>query len=259
VKEAGAYHVSPISAVDDSAGSANITLLVAGDSAFSDNVVIEAFTTYYGTNSGHKSLTITSYLEDAYEKQAFGVKAGSLSLDGFETGGSASFSFGLAGLGMTHDTAASGLTASYGNAKPPIILEACLYVDGTILPVNSVSLSVENTVGRVTSTCSPNGILSQRMTQRAITGSITPYLDTSNTDLFDKFDLTTEFSLFFRAWNPTGVAGEKQNAVSVFVPKCVITALPDSDADGIRQFGLDFSAGEDESGTYTSDIYFSYS
>jgi len=51
VKETGAYHMSPVSAVDDSAGAANITILIAGSASFSDNVVIEKFTTYYGTNS----------------------------------------------------------------------------------------------------------------------------------------------------------------------------------------------------------------
>jgi len=44
VKQAGAYHVSPISSIN--LGTDELTLLVPAGSAFSDNVVIAKYTTY---------------------------------------------------------------------------------------------------------------------------------------------------------------------------------------------------------------------
>jgi len=259
IKESGAYHTSPIAAVDATPGSANITLLVAGGASFSDAVEIAKFTTYYGESSGHKSLTVTKFLEDAIKTQAAGCKVSSLSLEGFETGQLSSFVFGLTGLGFAETLAASGLTPSFGNAAPPIILDACLYLDGDLLGVNSFAVSVENTLGRVTTTCSDNGIITQLPTNRAISGSLVPYMDTTDVSLYNKFDLNTEFSLFVQAHIPTGTAGEYENSLALFIPKCIITALPKGEQDGIMQYNLEFQAGSDSSGTYSSDIYISFS
>jgi len=259
ILEAGAYHTSPVTAVDDTVGAANITLLIAGGSAFSASVVIEKVTTYYGANTGHSSLTFTSYWEDAIKKQSAGCKVSSMSLDTFETGQLASFNFSLTGLTFTQTLASSGLTPSFSNAEPPVILEACVYVDGAQLPVNSLSLTIDNTNGRVTATCNANGVIAQRATERAVSGSMTPYLDTTSVDLFDKFDGNTEFPIFLRAWNPTGTTGEKKEAFGIFIPKSIITALPEQDADGVMQYSLEFQSGEDSSGTYPSDIYISFS
>ena len=258
VKEAGAFHMSPISAVDATPGSANITLLVAAASSFSDAVVVSKFTTYYGANSGHKNLTVTNFMEDAIKIQSAGCKVGSLSLEGFETGQLPSFSFALTGQSYSESLAASGLTASFTNSAPPVVLNACVYLDGSLIAVNDVGLSVENTLGRITSTCSANGIIGQRVTERAISGSFTPYMDTTDVSLYTKFDQNTEFSLFLRAWNPTATAGEFQQCWGIFVPKCIITSQPKADQDGVMQYNIEFQAGTDSSGTYASDIYIGF-
>ena len=255
VLEAGAYHVSPIIAVDSTGGAANITLLIAGAGAFSNSVVIEKTTVYYGANSGHKNLTVTAFMEDAYKLQAAGVKVSSMSLESFEVGQLPSLSFSLNGQSYNESTASSGITATNSNALPPIVLNACVYKDGVAIPVRSVALSVDNTLGRITSTCSANGIISQIVTERSVSGSITPYLDTTSTTLFDNFDANTSFSLFLSASNPTATAGEVQNIFSIFIPTCIITALPKNENDGVLGYDLSFQAGEDESGNYTSEIY----
>jgi|SRR6056297_1740938 len=258
IKEAGAYHLSPISAVDDSAGAAKITILIPANSAFSDNVEIEKSTIFYGANTGHENLTITNYFEDALKIQSAGCKVTSMSLENFETGQLPSFNFSLEGLSYAESLGASGLTASYSNATPPIALDACLYLDGTLVAVNNVSLSVDNSLGRVTSTCNSNGVISQLVTERAISGSFTPYLDTTDVDLFSKFNLNTEFSLFLRAWNPTSTAGEKQNAWGIFIPKAIITEMPKADQDGTMQYNISFSAGSDSEEVYSSDFYMGF-
>ena len=124
--------------------------------------------------------------------------------------------------------------------------------------MNAVGLSIENTAGRVTSTCSPNGIISQLMTERAVSGSLVPYMDTTDVSLYTKFNLNTEFSLFLRAWNPTSTTGEKQQSWGIFLPKCVVTALPKADQDGVMQYSLEFQAGEDSTATYPSEIYIGF-
>lgn len=232
-----------------------LTPLVPTSIAASNGTVIEKFTEYYGANSGHPSLTLTSFHEDAYKVQAAGCKVSSLSLDSFETGQIPSFSFGIQGQSYEESLAASGLTASFDGATPPLVLAACVYKDGVQIPVNAVTLSVENTLARVTSTCSPNGIIALRETERVITGSMTPYMDTTSTGLFDNFDENTEFSLFLHMQNP--ITNGKKEVVALYLPHCIITALPKADQDGLLTYALEFSAGPSSTGA-GSDIHLAF-
>lgn len=232
-----------------------LTPLVPTSIAASNGTVIEKFTEYYGTNSGHPSLTLTSYHEDAYKVQAAGCKVSSLSLDSFETGQIPSFSFGIQGQSYEESLAASGLTSSFDAATPPLVLAACVYKDGVQIPVNAVTLSVENTLTRVTSTCSPNGIIAHRETERVITGSMTPYMDTTSTTLFDNFDENTEFSLFLHMQNP--ITNGKKEVIGLYLPHCIITALPKADQDGLLTYALEFSAGPSSTGA-GSDIHLAF-
>lgn len=252
------YHISPISVVTEGGTNQDtITLTVPTSSNFAQSGdVIEKFTTFYCANSGHPSLTITAYMEDAIKMQASGVRVNSLSLDSFETGQIASFSFGLSGQNYSETLAASGLTASYDGATPPLILSACVYRDGVEIPVQSVAMSLENTLANVQSTCSSNGIIAQRVTEQAITGSITPYMDSSSVALFSAFDTNTQFSLFFRCQNP-GTTGVKKEAIAFYLPNCICTALPKQDADGLMQYSLEFSAGPSATGS-GSPLYISF-
>jgi hypothetical protein len=231
------------------------TMLVPSALAPVDGAVVEKFTQYYSANTGHPSLTVTAFMEDAIKMQASGCRVNSLSLDSFETGQIASFSFGITGQNYTETLAASGLTASYDGATPPLILEACVYRNGVEIPVQNVALSVENTLAPVQSTCSPNGIIAQRVTEQTISGSITPYMDSTSVALFSAFDANTEFSLFFRCQNP--ITGGKKEAVAFYLPTCICTALPKQDADGLMQYSLEFSAGPSATGV-GSPLYISF-
>ena len=254
IKEAGAFHVSPVTAVDPSAGTANITLLVAGAGAFSDNVVIAKFTTYTVADTGHPSLSISKYVEGARLEQATGARVNSLALEGFTTGQLASWNFGFEGLGYDHSLTPSPFTPDYQDSLPPIILNACLYQDGVNVDVNDFAFTVENTLGFVTATCSPNGRLSGRAVERTITGSFNPYKQDNSVDQFDKFDANTEYSLFAFAYNPTAVAGEYNQVVAVYMPKCVTTEMAESDQDEVLQNDLTFQAARGSDGL-TNEIY----
>lgn len=243
------YHISPISSV--TASNSNIGLLIPMAAAPASNTSIAKFVTYYTSNSGHPSLTVTTFLEDALKLQAAGCKVSSMSLEGFETGQIASFNFSLNGMSYAETVAASGLTPTQVAGTPPLVLSACVYKDGVAVPVNSFSVNVENTLGRVTSTCSANGLISQRITEQTITGSFVPYMDTTSVALYSAFDANTEFSLVAILKNPvSGQTKQWEEVVGIFLPRCIITAMPKADQDGVMQYAIEFSASY--SSTYST-------
>lgn len=255
VKQSGAHHVSPISAKSSGAGTATITLLIPKPSgSFSNSVVVSKFTTYTVAESGHLTLSITRYMDDAIEERAMGCRVNKVDLQNFATGKIPSFNFGFDGLNFSESLAAPGYTPSYDSALPPIVLDAKAYQDTTALVLNEISLSVENTAGFATSIAAENGKTASRIVKRKITGSMNPYQDTTSVANYTKFINNTEFSLFFYAKNPSGVAGEFQNIVAVYLPKCLITERTKGDADGLVQESLSFTASRGSDGS-TNEIY----
>ena len=257
VKEAGEYHVSPISAVDTTASAANITLLLPMTGAPADNVVIAAAALYKVAESGHPSLSISKYIEGAVLEQAQGCKVSSMALENFTTGQIASLNFGFEGLTFDRSVTASPYTPSYDNSLPPIILEARVYQNTTQLQINELSLNLENSLGFTTSTCSPNGRTSSRVSERSITGTYNPYKTDDSVAQFDKFDANTEYSMFASAHIPTSTAGEKQQVVAVYLPKCITNEIAESDQDGQLQDSLSFVAGRGSDGA-TDEIVLAF-
>lgn len=140
----------------------------------------------------------------------------------------------------------NGLTAAFDQANPPIALGACVFIDGEPIDVTECALTVENTVGQVTSTCNPNGIQSTRITQRAVSGNFTAYQNIEDVDMFDKFDNNVQFSLYLVAGIPSETAGEFKDVVAMYVPSAIITGKPVADADGIATLNVDFQCGFNE-------------
>lgn len=248
IKESGAYHVSPITAIDTTVGAANITLLVAAASAFSDNVVIEKFTTYIVKNDSHPTISITKYLESKIVERGIGCRATSLSLNNFTTGGISDLSFGIDGIDYEQALEVPSHTPSFDTALPPLILSACVYQDGSKIPVNDLTFSLENTIGWITSTCSESGRISSRVTKRAVSGTINPYKADSDVDNYTRFRNQVPFSLFFFAYNPSAVSGEFADIIAGYLPNCIITELPQGDKDGVVTEDLSYSADRGTAG-----------
>lgn len=258
VKESGEYHVSPITAVDSTGGAANITLLVALPSGnFSNSVVIEKSTIYSLAESGHKSLSITKYLGDAIRETAFGCKVNSMALSSFATGQLPQFDFGFEGLNFANSLTAPAYTPSYDTSLPPIVLSAGAYIDGSLITVNEVSFSLENTLGFATSISEANGKSSSRFTGRSVTGSLNPYKDDGSIANFEKFRDNTQFSLFGYAMNPTASAGEFGQIIAFYMPACLITEYTEADADGLAQEQIAFTASRGTAGT-TNELYLAF-
>ncbi len=257
-KRAGAYHTSPIISVNNTPGAVSITLLIADPAgAYVDGIVISAVQTYLPADVDHPSFSVAKYIEDAVLEQAAGCKTTSMSLENFTTGQLAAFNFNFEGLNTDRSVSALGLTPSYDDVLPPIILEACVYQDGVLLPVNEAAFTVENEVGFISSTCAENGKIASRMTKRNITGSLNPYKQNDSVAQWDKFEANTEFSVFLYAKVPTGVDGEYEDVVGVYMPNCITAALSETDADGVLQDGIEFIAarGSDAS---SDEIFISF-
>jgi hypothetical protein len=257
VKQTGAYHTSPIVSKTTGTGTATITLLVAHPSgAMSASVVIEKFTTYVPANSGHPSLSISKYIEDARLEQAAGCKVSGLSLSNFATGQLPSFQFKLEGLSFDSSLSAPAYTPSYDTALPPIVLSAYVYVDGVAVSVNEVSLSVENGLAFKTATSSANGKISSRVASRTLSGSFNPYKQSDSIANFTKFKNDTPFSMFLMAGVPT-VTGEYKDVVGIYLPSCMLTEFSEADQDGLLQESLSFSANRGADGS-TNEIYLTF-
>jgi hypothetical protein len=262
IKQTGAYHVSPVSAVDDTLGAANITLLIPMAAAPADGVQIARFTTYVTADSGHPSLSVSKYVENAVLEQAAGCKVTSMALESFETGQISSLNFAFEGMSFDRSLTAPPFPPQFDSSLPPIILEACVWQNSTKIAVNSLSLSLENTLGFVTSTCSANGRISSRVTERSISGSINPYKQDDSVAQFNRFKCNEEFSIFAFAkipvldvnCNPTG---EFSQVVAIYIPKCFISEIAESDQDGLLQDELSFVASRGTDGQ-TEELYMGF-
>jgi len=249
IKTTGAYHTSPVVAKSDIAADVYIDILVPAAIAFTNSTIIAAITTYVTADSGHPSLSISKYIENARLERGTGVKVTSLSLENFTTGQLASFNFGMEGLDWDHSLTANPFTPSFDTAQPPIILNACVFQDGVQVAVNELSFSLENTLGFVTSTCSSNGRISSRPTERTVTGSFNPYKQDDSIAQSNRFRNNVEFSLFGSAYVPSGVAGQYGQVVAFYLPNCIITEATEADQDGLLQEELGFTAGRGAAGT----------
>lgn len=253
VKEANGYHVSPLSDVT----STYIELEIPMDSAPANQVAISKSTIYTVADSGHPSLSISRYLEDAVLQQAVGCKVNSMSMEGFSTGQIPSLSFGFEGLNFDSSLTAPPYSASYDDKLPPIILDAKVYMDGSIIDVNELSFSIENTLGFQTSVNEANGRKSSRVTERTITGSFNPYMRSDSMANFTKFKNNTPFSIFAIAKLPSSTSGEYDGVVAIWIKNCVISELGENDADGLLQDNISFSANRGSTGTI-DEIYMAF-
>lgn len=258
VKESGEYDIRPISAVNTGTGTAAITFPFAlTGGAPANTVAIEAFRTYYPANTGHPSLSVSTYWGNTVREAILGAKVSSMSLENFAAGQVASLNFGLEGLNFTRIDGAAPHTPVFDAGLPPIILNACIYRNGTSMEIPSFSLQVNNTLGAMTSTCSANGKTSQRVVSREVTGTINPYMDDTAVTRFDDWVAGTTFSLFAFAYNPTSTAGQFEDAVAIWMPNCVTTEMKVADQDGVLVDEIGFMATRGTDGT-TNEIYMTF-
>lgn len=255
VKKSGAYHVSPITSKSTGTGTATVTLLVAHPSgSLPDSVTVDKFSTYFTANTGHPTISISKYTEDAKLETAYGCRVNAMSLKGFTAGKLADLDFALEGLGFDQSLTAPSYTPIYDSALPPIVLSASVYQDGTALAVNEVSFALDNKIAFRTSTASSNGKIGSRVSARTVKGTIDPYKASDSIAQFTKFNNDTSFSIFGYMAVPTGVAGEFKDVFAFYMPDCFIDTIAEKDQNGLLQESLAFSANRGSTGS-TEEIY----
>jgi len=256
VLESGAHHISPIISI---VTNTSITLLVAASGAFSDAVEVAKYQTYYPSNtlSDYPTLSLSFYHGDEIKESAQGCRPVSMALSNFSTGEIASFDFSLEGIDFSEVDGSAPHTPAFDTGTPPLILSSCVYQDGSTISINALELSVENQIGFITSTCSPDGRISSRFSgKRSVTGKINPYKDDTSVANFTNFDNNTAFSLFAFSANPSGTAGEYElgSIVSFYMPTCVATTKSVADQDGVLIEDIEFTADGGEAGE-DNEIY----
>ncbi len=240
INPANPDHVSPIS---DITGDV-MTLLIPYFQAFANTVEIAAGVTYFH-QSGAPTVSITNYLGGQIREKAIGMRCTGGEIANFTTGQLATTSFALEGLDFERAVGTPLFTPAFDTSLPPVILCAKVYRDSTELVVNSVGITMANTLGFLTSTASKNGKISSRITEFVTTFSIDPYMEDDDVDNFTLFEDNTEFSLFGSAHNPGAAQEEHLENVAFYMPNCRIPEIATGDADGILTDAISGQAFKD--------------
>lgn len=255
VKEAGAHHISPITVVDEGAGTAFIVLLVPNPAGnFSDNVDIAPFTTYFH-QSGAPTLSITNYLGGSIREKAIGMRPTGCEIGSYTTGALADTSFSLEGTSFEREVGSPLFTPVFDSdigVTPPVTLCAKVFRDSTELPVNTVGLTLTNTLSFLTSTASKNGKIASAITKFEITGNFNPYSSDTDVDNFDLFEANDPFSLFTATHNDGAVDGEFKEGISFYVPSARVSEIATGNEDGVLTDALSFTGNK----TLGNDSFF---
>lgn len=257
VLESGDHDMNVITAVDTTGGAAAITVSPGRSSGvYSGSVVVSKSKMYSGADTGHPTLSLSYYWGNEIRQAGLGLRVSSMSLNNFLSGQTASWAFNLEGLDFTEVDGAAPHTPSYDSEVPPVLLNACIYQDGTSIDIQNFNLTVTNQLGFLESPCSSSGRLAGNMVRREITGSFNLYKDDTSVSQFTNFENNTEFALFITAYNPSSVSGEIDlgSAIGIYLPACIITAKPVEDVDGVLVDAISFQATGGTTGDST-DIF----
>ena len=244
VKKSGAYEARPISALITTAGACAITLAIPLTSSPGIGVEISKSSTFYHAD-GAPTYSVTQYLGGTIKEEVTGCRSVSASLESWEGGSVANFNFSVEGLDLiqSDENIPTILVPSFtGDALPPVILNACVWINGVKVQYNSLSLNLENTKAEVLSACAASGKSGSRFTQFVCSGEIAPYMDDDNVDRFTSYNENDSISVFGYAYNPSSVTGQIEQVVAFWIPQAKIISMPNGDQDGIMTNQISFKA-----------------
>lgn len=255
ILEAGDHSMHFVKAVTD---ANNIEIIPARDSAPSDAVEIAKSTTYFSSDS-EPTFTNSVYWGDEIKEQFSGCRANAMAIENFSTGQIPSANFSWQALSFTEVDGSAPVTPSFDDEVPPLALSVKVFKDADCLDMNELGLNVENVISDLVSVKEASGKVSSRISERAITGSLTPYLDDASVDLFNDFDTDTDFELVVLLGNPSGVAGELDlgSLVGFYCPQAAFTSLGKGDQDGIMTRPAEFQAHAGATGDQT-EVFFGF-
>lgn len=242
---AGEDHVSPITAVDATVGAAFIDLLVPRASAFTDNVVVAGFITFFH-QSNAPSLSVTEYIGGKKRKKFVGIRPTGAELGNFSTGALADVSFTVEGLTyLTPEIATPLFTPVYDSdngVTPPPILNSKVFQEGSEIAVNNLGVTLTNTLAFLTSTASVNGRTNSRITKFEVGGSMNPYASDSDITNFENFDCNKKFSIFARTQSEDCLnPGVFKDGIAFYIPNARNSELGVGNEDGVVTDEISFT------------------
>lgn len=250
VKESGAFECRPISAI---VTDTSIEFPFALDNgAPSDSVVIAQVTNYYHDTTNAITFSAEHNLgSQAIKQKVNGLRAVSGSIENFNVGQLPTMSFGVQGLNIDREDADASFSADFtADALPPVVLESCVWLNGTKMSYTELAVNIENTVSYIQDACDVDGRIGSRITEQVTTASFNPYLDDSDlTKTWDKFNDNDDVSMFYYSFNPTSTDGEFGEVVAGWLPQGKITASPVADNDGIVSEAVEVKAHKSGAGS----------
>lgn len=248
VKKAGAYECRPIASVVSTTGSAGLNLAIPLKGLPGASVEIEAFTTYH-QSSAEAPLSATWYPGGEIEEQVSGLDIASATLEKWSANETPSWNFSLNGLDLQKNVAQPLVAVNFASdAQVPVMQSAEAFLGQDSIDYIELGLGLENTITDMPAANKSTGKLGTRKTKLNITGSINPYTSADNLDRWDNFNAGETTSLFAYAYNPTGVAGEFNQVIALWLPKIKITNMPMGDQDGVFTDNIEFSGFKQNGG-----------
>lgn len=243
----GAHHVAWVTAV----ASGSITIFPVAPSTPANGVELAKTTTYKPGNANHPVYTVNAYWGNEIREQAIGCRSSSMAIENFSTGQIPTQTFQFEGLSFNEIDGSAPHTPSYDAGLPPLALCVTLLQDGNAIQANELGLSIENTLSPLKSVTSCDGIISNAITERTVSGSVNPYKDDTSVANYTTFNNNALFSLVAVLGNHSSVAGEYDlgSIVGIYLPNCLLTEKKVGDEEGILTEELAFSANRGTDGT----------
>lgn len=229
-----AWQVRPVLLVDLTPGSCFVEFAIPFMNVPQDGCVIGEMSLYYH-KEGAPTLSLTRYIGGKIRENIAGLRCISGSLEGWEAGKTSSWNFAVEAVDgkRIEDFGGSGIVPSFdSDSLPPVMIEACVWLNGVETDYSEMSMSLENTKTDLLSACAPSGKIGSRFTQFMASMEINPYMEDDDIERFKKFEANGDVSVFGYAYNPKedGTIG---GIVAFWLPQNKITQIPSADIDGI--------------------------
>jgi len=229
-----------------------------GKGAPSSAVTVTGGYTYKPTTTGHNPLSIGIWYGNDWEARGVGGRVSNFSLSDVATGqiGKAAFTIEL----LNYDNVAPSTApspAAFNPTDPPVWLNGSILKDATEFCTKTVELGMEQTVTAEECITEIGGKSRLFLTDRNISGVVSPQVDSSNLDIWTDFRDNVDFELMVAAAkflaNGDLVVG---TGVGFYCPQTNFTGLGFEDSDGIMVHNLPTSMHE--SAATNDDLYFGF-
>jgi hypothetical protein len=253
VKQANEHTFQRVTAITGGAGTWGLTVTPGRASgSFSNSVVLSKAKMYLPADSGHKTFTVGRYFGGEVFRNAIGCRAKSMEFSDFMTGKIPTIKVDGEGMTFTETNTEPGYTPTYETTLPPIVLNCKVYLNGTAIDVEKVTLKIDQPQTFLPSTASATGRIRGRASgKRIITGQIEPYATATSIAAFTALDTETDNTLMITLTPGSGTTGEFSlgNCFCIYIPAFKVVDAPFDQLEGVHREVYNFVAHGGQYGT----------